>query len=194
MSKEYHLRPSSSDAEPTKSKIIADLNQRIGAKQDCKIMIQPLDFRGVGALNAYWMMIDRIVVWDAAENGFKKGIWHEWFMREAGLTYEFDNMPLWELKYKEIIKKHSGHFCYHNWDRWFIEWLDESRGGDEKERKYLYIRKEEKTRSISNKGDVTKDEMSRLLMTVIKFGASNDVPDCFIEDREFKRMVEACGR
>lgn len=57
MNKEYHLRPSSSDAEPTKSKIIADLNQRIGAKEDFKVMIQQLDFRGVGALNAYWMMI-----------------------------------------------------------------------------------------------------------------------------------------
>lgn len=139
------------------------------------------------------------MVWDAAENGLKKGYFHSEFMKEAGLYDEVDRMIYWKWKYKDKIKKgwtfyhgievelrHPDYEKYQDLDDGFSNFRDY----------FIYLgdQYEKRTRSISNKGDVTKEEMSRLLMEVIKFGASNDVPDCFIEDREFKRMVEACGR
>ena len=55
-----------------------------------------------------------------------------------------------------------------------------------------HIRFQEKTRSLSNKGDITKEEMTRLLHEVLEFGAQNQVPNCFIPDDEpgMKLIVE----
>lgn len=48
----------------------------------------------------------------------------------------------------------------------------------------------EKTRSISNKGDVTKEEMERLINCVLKFGAENNVPNCEIRNDELDKLLE----
>ncbi len=193
MNKQYTLKASNVRIQEVKGAIIHDLNVRISAREDFRVRIEPVDFRGTSALNAYWMLVDRIVKWSKEEgNEYNKKDFDVWFRREAGLTEEMDMMDLWEMKYADRIKKGS-------YIKEFINDSIQCRVGysyylqdDDNVYKHLgYQRYITETRSISNKGDVTKEEMSRLLLTVIEFGAQNEVPDCFIADREFKRMVEA---
>lgn len=191
MNKEFTLRSTNPSVETLKSQAIADIIQKVNAKRDFKVTITPLDFRGVGALRAYWMMIDSIVLWDAAENGLKKSYFHKEFMEEAGLYDEVDHMPYWKMRYKEKIKEG---WKLHYWHDSGTYSLDKHQKGTEEIEEWVSLdyQYQKEIRSLANKGDITKDEMSRLLTAVIKFGAQNDVPDCFIDDREFKRMVEGC--
>ena len=191
MSKEYILKSTNPSIEAVKSNIIQELNERIGARQDCKVTIQSFDFRGVGALNAYWMMIDRIVAWDAAENGLKKSYFHKQFMEEAKLYEEVDNMPFWKIKHKDKIKEGWEVYHWHDDDAYtLMKWKDE---GKEEIEEWISLGRQYERHlcSISNKGDVTKEEMSRLLMTVIKFGDDNIDGWIGIIDTELDNMLRS---
>jgi len=202
MNKSYTLKTDSRNVEEIKSNIIQDLNQRIGARQDCKVMITPLDFRGMNALRAYWMMIDRIVEWDSQEGGnqLKKNYFHNEFMKEAGLYDMVDNIKYWKMKYKKELKEGWEFFFWHDDESYdLIKYLEELKEDGERQedwetkiplgQQYTHI-----IRSIANKGDVNKDEMSRLLTEVLKFGAKNEVPDCFIADLELQNMLKSYER
>lgn len=179
-SKEYILKASNVRIQEVKAALIQDLNERIGVREDFEVKIEPIDFRSIPALKAYWMMIDRVVKWDEDDNGFKKSVWHEWFIREAALTEEIDMMKIWRMKCKPHPLQIDGR-QYVYFDPKLCKFIVLGQLG------HRYFNK---ARSISNKGDVTKEEMSRLLMTVIKFGAENDIPDCFIKDTELENMLK----
>ncbi len=190
MNKEYFLEVSNISIEAVKSKIIEDLNQRIGARQDCKVRIMPFDFRSIPALKAYWVMIDNIVAWDKGVNDLKKSYFHKEFMLEAKLYDEVDRMIYWKWKYKDKIQE--------GWEIYF--WPDGNtytltKRKDKEKKQFeeclsLGRQYEKQIRSISNKGDVTKDEMSRLLMTVIDFGDKNIPGWVGIKDNELDNMLK----
>ena len=161
---------------------------RVHSKEDFQVEIKPYSKRSLNALNTYWMLINTIVKWDSGNNDLKADVWDEWFKKEARLVEEFDNMPLWILKFKK--DKPDWTISYKNYD------LREEvtiRSPNRKEKIILGSRYVEKTRSIANKGDVTKLEMERLISKVLDFGAvdNNNVPGCFIEDVELERLLKS---
>jgi hypothetical protein len=149
----------------------------LGGHKEFQIEIKPYSFRSLNALRAYWVLINSIVKWDKDNHGFKSDIWDEWFKREAGLIEVIDLMTFWEVKYNKYNISHPTQLN-----------TDYQAYNDEKcivlGKRYI-----EKTKSISNKGDVTKEEMERLLNCVLKFGAKNEVPNCFIDDGEKEKML-----
>ncbi len=170
--------------------LFAKIRQAISGDEEFQVEIKPYSKRSQNALNAYWMLIDRVVEWDSENNGYPKDVWDEWFKTEANLMMSFDLMPIWKLKFKEqlsepgvVIKEieaaDSCTLIREDGEEGFHDVIND-----------LGSRHEVKTRSISNKGDVTKAEMKRLLLTVIKFGAENDVPDCFVTNKELDKLLK----
>jgi len=134
---------------------------------DFQVEIKPLNSRSKNALKAYWVLIGSIVKWDANNNGYKQRVWDEWFKKEAGLIEEIDMIPLIRMRHSSspygLPDKNLARDLGLSW----------------------YI-----TRSISNKGDVTKEEMERLINCVLKFGAENNVPNCEIINTELDKLLE----
>lgn len=176
-----------------KSTIEALMINAEGDKTDFKVEIMPFNSRSLNALNAYWMLIDTIVKWDEDNHGYKKNVWDEWFKTEASLTKTIDMLPLWKMKYKDKIKD-GWDFELRNEDECFLFKAENPLFNIETGRRYTgrcTRRYTKKTRSISDKGDVTKQEMERLLNCILKFGAENDVPNCEIKSTELERMLKA---
>ncbi len=158
-----------------------------GGHEFC-VEVKALDKRSSTALKTYWMLIGSIVKWDKVNHGYKQDVWDQWFKREAGLVEEVDMMAMWKMKYYKDLVVKKGYRLFG------------SRGADyslEKEgvmdislgKRYI-----EKTRSLANKGDITRLEIERLIETVLKFGHDNKVPYCEIIDKEgFKRMLDSKG-
>ncbi len=138
--------------EVVKSSLVQRIDELISlGGEDFKVEIKPHSERSLNALGAYWMLIGAVVKWDK-ENGFSGDVWSEWFKRDVGLIEKIDMLPMWMKKPRDK----NGNILL----------------GDER-----YI---EKTRSLANFGDITKNEMSNLIETVLNFGAVNAVPNCFI--------------
>lgn len=165
----------------------------VGFNEDFQVEIKPYSKRSQNALAAYWCLIAAVVKWDADNNGLSKDVWDEWFKREAGLVEEVDLMPIYQIQYRNIRLKtykdyeegiiiFDGTNCSCRSDRCSSSLCDRSN--------ILVERYIEKTRSLSNKGDVTKIEMERLLNTVIKFGADNLIPNCFIKNEELDKLLK----
>lgn len=45
-------------------------------------------------------------------------------------------------------------------------------------------------KSIANKSDCSKEQMEALITEILKFGAENDIKDCYIEDRELEELLK----
>jgi len=167
-------------------------------KQDYQVEIKLCNKRSKKALSAYWMLIDVIVKWDSTENGLNKRYFHDMFMKEAGLVEEDDLMPGWRMRYRSelseglLINEESG--SYHL----FKPDLNKSKESweyyhrDEYLSVYLGERYIEKTRSIANKGDVTKLEMEKLIFCILDFGKpdNNNIPGCEIRDDDLSRLLK----
>lgn len=148
-----------------------------------QIEIKPYSKRSQNALAAYWVLINAVVRWSNEQgNSYTDKDFDEWFKREAGLVEEVDMMPMWKMKYKiqndtRITEDsfHDGMYLYCDFEFNYIS-LGER-----------YI---QRTRSISNKGDVTKPEMEKLLSTVLQFGAINDIKECVITNTELDKLLK----
>lgn len=204
----YHLTPRHTTAKnyEVKAKIERDLENAIVIGKDIKVEIKDYDFRSLNALRAYFVLIQVIVAWHkqyCLDHGGKPyGIreWRYYFEDQAGLVDEIDLMPMWQLKYKSKIKE-GWYFEENEYELEAVilvkteyNFLKESEQEKANWNDYhiiLGFRYQKQPRSLSNKGDVTKIEMERLLTTVLQFGAENGIEDCKIEDRELKRMLEA---
>ena len=184
--------------EGVRTNLIAEVNQRMGALsiggEDFKVEIKPFNGRSKNALAAYWCLIRSIVEWDKDNNGYNDKVWDEWFKVKARLGNNIDMMPVWKLSYKIKIEQGWEFFYWHDSDSWALRHPDRDNDDFEfKDGNYditLGESNQYKTRSLSNKGDITKDEMQRLLMTVMEFGKDNEVPDCFIPDDELTRLLK----
>lgn len=44
-------------------------------------------------------------------------------------------------------------------------------------------------KSIANKSECSKEQMEALITEIIKFGAENGIPDCFIRDDELTALL-----
>ncbi len=155
------------------------------SKEDFQVEIKPYSKRSLNALNTYWMLINAIVKWDSGNNGLKSDVWDEWFKKEARLVEEFDNMPLWTMKYYKYLVLEKGYGLFENLG---ADYKLEKEGEEDILLGKRYI---QKTRSIANKGDVTKIEMERLIESVLKFGSDNGVQGCFIKDVELERLLKS---
>lgn len=151
--------------ETVKTELILQVNQMINALgvsgEDFQIEIKPYSKRSKNALAAYWCLISSIVKWDKNNNSLNDKVWDEWFKRSVGLVEEIDLKPI-------RMMNHS-----------------HSNLSDPNCLRYI-----QKSRSLSNKGDITKPEMQNLLNTVIEFGAQNHIPNCFIPDDELDRLLK----
>lgn len=160
--------------------------------EDFQIEIKPYSKRSQNALAAYFVLIDKVVVWHPSYCEKHGGIpinkegWRYWFEKEAGLFEEVDLMPIWEMKYHNLVVE-KGYRLFENLGADFSlkkeGALDISLG-----KRFI-----QKTRSLSNKGDITKIEMERLINTVLEFGAKNEIPKCFIEDGELEKLLKFRG-
>lgn len=45
-------------------------------------------------------------------------------------------------------------------------------------------------KSIADKSSCTKEQMEALITEIIKFGAENDIPNCFIRDDELAALLK----
>lgn len=215
MNKTFTFKKTYSNNESIKLNLISEINQHIGALsiggEDFQVEIKPYSKRSMNALAAYMALIDSIVEWDKDNYGYSKKVWDAWFKKKAGLTELIDMIPLYEMEYQDLIKK--GWFLTHQavFDE-DGEWYNNHahpililQNPDYKfpyppninpkdhDENWIYVAddsREIRLRSLSNKGDVTKEEMTRLLHEVLEFGAQNQVPNCFIPDDELDRLLK----
>jgi len=193
MNKDYYeLKKDCPRRQVTKGNLIARLNKLIEANESCQVKIEPYDKRSQNALAAYWMLIDVIVKWDSTENGLNKRYFHDMFMEEAGLVEEVDKMPGWEMKYKNEIEQGYSIKDDDFGDDSYI--LVRPNQKEEDKAIFLDCRYKSKTRSISNKGDVTKEEMERLIFSILDFGkpGNNNIPGCEIRKDDLSRLLKFC--
>lgn len=59
----------------------------------------------------------------------------------------------------------------------------------DKARHYVVINKQEILGSISNKSGCTKEQMKKLIETIIEFGIDNKIPNCDIVDYELDNLL-----
>ncbi len=188
----YEIKKDCSHKETVKSSIIQRLNEIISvASEDVKVTIEKLSKRSQNALAAYWVLINSVVKWSNEQgNSYSDKDFDEWFKKEAGLVERTYMMRFWKAIHKEKLSQ--------GWtineddqddDRQYFISLQNPKDYND----FIYLGKEEyedKTRSISNKGDVTKIEMELLLNTVLKFGADNDIPNCEIKNGELDKLLK----
>lgn len=163
----------------------------LAGSQEFQVEIKPYSKRSQNALAAYFVLIDKVVAWHPSYCEKHGGIpinkegWRYWFEIEAGLIEEVDLMPIWKMKYRNAFNQK--HEVVNNNGCWSL-YFAESKSGLTLGERYI-----QKTRSLSNKGDITKIEMERLINTVLEFGAKNEIPKCFIEDGELERLLKFRG-
>jgi hypothetical protein len=154
----------------------------LSGSKEFLIEIKPYSKRSYNALSAYWCLLKTIEDWhkkisvETGDNPQPKEVWSEWFKRDIGLLKEVDNLPFWKKKYKGVE-----FFCNTDGEYYFFK------DGKKNE---LGKRIVKDARSLSNIGDVTKDEMERLINCVLKFGAENDIENCIILDQELENLLK----
>ncbi len=207
MNKTFIFKKTHTNNESIKLNLISEVNQHIGALsigcEDFQVEIKPYSKRSTNALAAYWCLIKAIVKWDKDNNGYDDKVWDEWFKREAGLledVYMFNFVkykvaPRILLLHEQFSGNHGVGITFISIDKETANRLNLKEGDTvyDEPLNFQYVRDDvwvTKTRSLSNKGDITKDEMQRLLMTVMEFGKDNGVPDCFIPDDELTRLLK----
>ncbi len=193
--------------EGTRSNVYKRIDDFIkNSTEDFQIDFSPCNKRSKKALAAYWMLIDIIVKWDSTENGLNKRYFHDMFMEEAGLVEEVDKMPRWKMIYKDKIKEGwlftedpsvgTSLLQHPDFDIILDKALDADDGyGYFTTADYeisLGFQIETQTRSIANKGDITKEEMEKLIFCILDFGKldNNNIPGCEIRNDDLEKLLK----
>lgn len=148
--------------------ILANLNSAIlkataDGKNGFKVEIKNYSKRSLNALSAYYCLLKTIEDW------------HEIISEEIG------DIPIKKAVWDEYFKREAGLMeevdLLPVWG--FVKADGRARSS--------FV---EKTRSLSNIGDVSKVEMERLINCVLKFGVDNEIEDCKIPNVELIRFFE----
>jgi len=158
--------------------------------EDFQFEFKSYSKRSQKSLAAYWVLINSIVEWSNEQgNSYTDKYFDESFKKEAGLTEEVDNMAMWKMRYHDKIKKGWELYYWADSETYsLMEYKDGDPDGDVVNWVDLGPQYIHKTRSVANKGDITKQEMERLIECVLEFG--KDIPNCKITDLELERLLK----
>jgi succinate dehydrogenase flavin-adding protein (antitoxin of CptAB toxin-antitoxin module) len=84
------------------------------------------------------------------------------------------------MKVTNFMNRKGNHFTPSQVDQYFKLLSDH----------YDLVLGQKLTKSIANKSDCTKEQMERLITEILKFGAENDIADCFIRDDELTALLK----
>ncbi len=196
MSKDYYeFKKDCPRRQVTQSNLIVRMNQLTKANEGFQVKIDPCNKRSKNALAAYWMLINSVVRWSTEQgNSYTDKDFDEWFKKEAGLTQEVDIMSMWKMKYRDKMDD-GGEFIYNGGNEESYAFITKDYYPTKNSTdKFFYLGKRyiQKTRSISNKGDVSKSQMEKLIHTILEFGATNDIKECVITNAALDRLLKFC--
>ena len=181
----YEIKKDCSQKEVTKSKIIATLNQIIGAaKDDIQVMIEPLKKKRSGQqLKGYWVLVKAIQVWMIEQGNL--------YLEKQGNIYNLSNIE--ELS--DYIKIEAGFFTKEKIEVKKIDKLSifqaENKYTQERliySNGYGSILKTPK--SIANNSDCTREDMKKIIDWILAFAAEFEIVDCYIQDTELDKLLK----